>query len=280
LGVNYRNATRTIWQPDLTGRSGPRYRQIVEALASDITTARLRAGDRLPAQRDLAWRLKVTVGTVSRAYSEAERRGLVSGEVGRGTFVRESTALPLILSDRDESLPINFSQNLPIPGPEAQLLAETLQALAGSNDLASLLQYQPHVGRLRDREAGAAWLSLSGVAADAARIAIVSGGQHAISTVLAAITEPSDVIATEAMTYPGAVAARQDRTDRTGCTRHPARLAGSSLPNRTDPLPVFYAQPLKSVRQRDPARPAARYRRDCPTSRRPAGRGRCLWLSD
>jgi DNA-binding transcriptional MocR family regulator len=201
----------TIWQPDLTGRSGPRYRQIVEALAADIAATQLRPGDRLPAQRDLAWRLKVTVGTVSRAYSEAERRGLVSGEVGRGTFVRESTALPLILSDRDESLPINFSQNLPIPGPEAQRLAETLHALAGSNDLATLLQYQPHIGRMRDREAAAAWLSLSSVAADPARIAIVSGGQHAISTVLEAITEPGDVIATEAMTYPGFKTAAQLR---------------------------------------------------------------------
>jgi DNA-binding GntR family transcriptional regulator len=30
----------------------------------------------------------VTVGTVTRAYGEAERRGLIQGEVGRGTYVR------------------------------------------------------------------------------------------------------------------------------------------------------------------------------------------------
>ena len=44
---------------------------------------------RLPTHRDLAYRLGVTVGTISRAYSEAERRGLIGGEVGRGTFVRQ-----------------------------------------------------------------------------------------------------------------------------------------------------------------------------------------------
>ena len=65
----------TMWQPDLDRFTGPRYRAIAEALALDLREGRLRAGDRLPTHRDLAWHLKVTVGTVSRAYAEAERRG-------------------------------------------------------------------------------------------------------------------------------------------------------------------------------------------------------------
>src|SRR5216684_9066779 len=78
----------TNWLPDLSRFSGPRYRAIAEALSADIRDGRLTPGTRLPTHRDLAWRLKVTVGTVSRAYAEAERRGLIAGEVGRGTFVR------------------------------------------------------------------------------------------------------------------------------------------------------------------------------------------------
>ena len=78
----------TIWIPRLEGRKGPRYRTIVEALIEDLAAGTLREGSRLPTHRDLAERLGVTVGTVSRAYAEAARRGLVSGEVGRGTFVR------------------------------------------------------------------------------------------------------------------------------------------------------------------------------------------------
>jgi len=57
----------TNWFPDLSGHKGPRYRAIAEALAQDVREGRLAAGTRLPTQRDLAWKLRVTIGTVSRA---------------------------------------------------------------------------------------------------------------------------------------------------------------------------------------------------------------------
>ena len=76
------------WLPSLGDRTGPKYLRIVDALAEDIYAGRLGVGARLPTHRDLAWRLGVTVGTVSRAYAEAERRGLLVGEVGRGSYVR------------------------------------------------------------------------------------------------------------------------------------------------------------------------------------------------
>src|SRR5271154_7562856 len=77
----------TSWTPDLSRHRGPRYRAIADALAADIASGRLATGQQLPTHRDLAYRLRVTVGTVSRAYAEAERRGLIGGEIGRGTFV-------------------------------------------------------------------------------------------------------------------------------------------------------------------------------------------------
>ena len=73
----------TIWEPDLSQQPGPKYQAIAASIAADLSAGRLRPGDRLPTHRDLADRLQVTVGTVSRAYAEAERRGLVRGEVGR-----------------------------------------------------------------------------------------------------------------------------------------------------------------------------------------------------
>src|SRR5690349_17343299 len=78
----------TTWLPDLSRFEGPRYAAIADALAADVRGGRLTPGTRLPTHRDLAWRLGVTVGTVSRAYAEAERRGFIGGEVGRGTFVK------------------------------------------------------------------------------------------------------------------------------------------------------------------------------------------------
>jgi len=81
------------WRPDPSVVQGrPRYRAIAEALATDIAEGRLVPGTRLPTHRDLAEALGVTVGTVTRAYAEAERRGLIAATVGRGTFVTPGSA--------------------------------------------------------------------------------------------------------------------------------------------------------------------------------------------
>src|SRR3546814_4919811 len=59
--------------------------------SSDVCSSdlgELPPGAKLPPQRNLAWKLGVTVGTVSRGYMLAEQKGLLSGEVGRGTFVK------------------------------------------------------------------------------------------------------------------------------------------------------------------------------------------------
>ncbi|MGI9481675.1 MAG: GntR family transcriptional regulator [Hyphomicrobiales bacterium] len=50
-----------------------------------------RSGDKLPPQRDIAYDLGVTIGTISRGYALAHERGLVAGEVGRGTYVLDKT---------------------------------------------------------------------------------------------------------------------------------------------------------------------------------------------
>ncbi|MAZ35080.1 MAG: GntR family transcriptional regulator, partial [Thalassospira sp.] len=77
----------TIWLPNIEGGSGPVYRQIAHAIRSAVNDGSLKPGDRLPTHRDLAYHLGVTVGTITRSYREAERLGLVAGEVGRGTYV-------------------------------------------------------------------------------------------------------------------------------------------------------------------------------------------------
>lgn len=78
----------TIWTPRLEGRSGPLYHALAEAIGEAIADGTLPPGARLPTHRDLAWTLGINIGTVTRAYALARERGLVDGEVGRGTFVR------------------------------------------------------------------------------------------------------------------------------------------------------------------------------------------------
>ncbi len=197
----------TNWAPDLAGRSGPRYLAIADALAADVAAGRFHAGDRLPTHRDLAWRMGVTVGTVSRAYAEAERRGLIGGEVGRGTYVRAATPDDDNLLRRDADDPdnlIDLTFNFPPPAAEGAVLAKTLEDMAGDSALLqSCLSYRPCAGARAHRTAGAAWLALSGLEIAPERIVVTAGAQHGVLSALAALTRPGDRVACEALSYPG-----------------------------------------------------------------------------
>jgi DNA-binding transcriptional MocR family regulator len=199
--------TVTIWTPDLRQRPGPRYRAIADALADDAAAGRLPSGVQLPTHRELAERLGVTVGTITRAYSEAARRGLVSGEVGRGTFVR-ATAAPSWLPPvgRSSETVLDLSANLPPLAPGERLdasLGRALATLARRKDLQRLLDYPPEGGALAHRQAGAAWVRRCGLIADPERVLVSSGSQHGMTAVFAALLSPGDLVLTEALTYPG-----------------------------------------------------------------------------
>jgi DNA-binding transcriptional MocR family regulator len=196
----------TMWTPDLRQRSGPRYIAIAEALAEDAGGGRLRPGTRLPTHRDLADRLGVTVGTITRAYAEATRRGLVTGEVGRGTFVRASARPLAAVAPVPDAGLIDLSANLPpavATQREAATLARTLAALARRKDLGRLLAYPPEGGAREHRAAGAEWVRRGGFTTSVERVLVTSGSQHGMTSVFAALFGPGDVIATEALTYPG-----------------------------------------------------------------------------
>ena len=199
----------TNWIPALENRTGPRYLAIAQALADDVTAGRLRPGDRLPTHRDLGWKLGVTVGTVSRAYAEAERRGLIVGEVGRGTYVRPPAAPEdhMMLMERpDEDAPaeaINLSFAFPAPGDVESGLARTLADLAADPQVDQLLGYHPHGGMKRHKEAGARWLRRSGFTVERDQVLVTCGAQHGIGVCLAALTRPGDRVLTDALTYSG-----------------------------------------------------------------------------
>ena len=196
----------TNWTPDLNHRAGPRYVAIADALAADVSAGRFKPGDRLPTHRDLAWRLGVTIGTVSRAYAEAERRGLVTGEVGRGTYVRAA------VNAVDQMMPveppgeqglIDFTFAFPPAGGAEAELGPALRTLADDPGSAVLLDYQPNAGRRGHRAAGAAWLAAGGLEVAPERIVVTAGAQHGVLAALATLTRPGDRIVTEAVTYPG-----------------------------------------------------------------------------
>ena len=131
--------------------------------------------------------------------------GLVSGEAGRGTFVRESSLSPRHGIDQrafaDDVVDLNF--NYPsLPG-QADLLRSALRGLASSGDLEALLRYQSHGGRPHERASVALHLEERGLTVPADRVLIVSGAQHGLAVAALAMLQPGDVVAVDALTYPG-----------------------------------------------------------------------------
>lgn len=170
--------TMNDWIPDNLGEVGPLYLQIVGALEQDIAKGVLAGGARLLPHRDMAERLNLSVGTVARAYDEAERRGLISGEVGRGTFVLGEAPHDKATATSARKKPLNLALNAPPASGEASLIAETLAAIAADSNIDSLLPYLQHQGNERHRDIIAGWLSHQTVPATADGL-FITHGAHA-----------------------------------------------------------------------------------------------------
>jgi DNA-binding transcriptional MocR family regulator len=189
----------------------PRYKGVVDALAAQIRSGRWPAGTRLPTHRGLAAAEGIAVVTASRVYAELAAMGLVSNEQGRGTFVRDHAAAPGAGVDQQSVAvdAIDLSFNSPTVPGQADLLRRALRDLAKAGDLESLLGYQPHRGRVDDRAAVARHLRRRGLDVGRDRVLIVDGAQHGLAVAATALLRPGDVVAVDAVTYPGfAVLAR------------------------------------------------------------------------
>jgi DNA-binding transcriptional MocR family regulator len=189
----------TIRIPPRGQRSGPIYQAIADQIGREIEAGRMKPGSRLPTQRSLARQLGVTLTTVTRAYEEAGRRGLLSGEVGRGTFVRP-TAFEV---EGPEHGLLDLAVNFLMPLPYVEELADRLAAAIPRSAGARVFAYQPNAGARHNRAAGAAWIGYTGLQAPIDRVVITAGGQHAILLSLMAVANPGDEILVEEFTYPG-----------------------------------------------------------------------------
>lgn len=192
------------WSPRLSEEPGQVHERLVAALTQDITNGHIPIGSRLPAHRDLADRLGIGLGTVTKAYARLEHQGLVQSVRGRGMFVAGSDLLPREIVD--------LSINTPPQMLGDRLLASTLAALAKQMDADSFGRYRPPAGSMQHRKAMADWLHDQHLEIAPERLLLTHGAQHAVSIALAVAAGIGGLVFTEATTYPGAiVAARQLR---------------------------------------------------------------------
>ena len=182
-----------------------KYKTIVDTFAADIRKGIFPPGTKLPTHRSLAAKHSIALVTASRIYSELEKMGLVSGEAGRGTFVREA-ALPFTHGiDQKPTIEgmIDLNFNSPTLQKQTEMFRESLRKIASSGDLGALLHYQPHAGRKHERAIIARHLMRRNINTDSEHVAIVNGAQHGLATTVMALLQPGDVVAADALIYPG-----------------------------------------------------------------------------
>lgn len=198
------------WKVALVQSDTARYIVLADRIESAVQSGELKPGDKLPTHRKLADQLEVTVGTVTRGYAEAQRRGLINAIVGSGTFVSSGHQPDIHFAQLDPTAMsgIDLSLNLPIRNQSAPGIAAIMQEICEDQPcLNGLMQYQQERGSEQHRRKAASWLNERGVQCDASQIAITCGGQHAITLALMATTQRGDTIAAEGLAYPGLKAA-------------------------------------------------------------------------
>jgi DNA-binding transcriptional MocR family regulator len=192
-----------IWQPHLQAEAGKKYLGIVKALEADIYAGRVKPGDRLPSQRAIAETLHVDLTTVTRAFNEAKRRGLVEGNKGSGTFIRDSVQQQLIAEKQSM---LDLSMNNP-PQPVTALLQQRLpEGIAGliADERRMLqLQYQDSAGNPADREAAVYWLNQHKTQVETEQVLIAAGAQSALYAICKYLVPPGATLLTPEYSYPG-----------------------------------------------------------------------------
>jgi 2-aminoadipate transaminase len=202
----------------------PLYLRLEAALEELIRTCELTAGERLPSERELAARLRLSRTTVANAYRELESRGLVRSHVGRGTFVcaaPEAADAPfawrgkvassvayfgegfslrrLMQSGYDPNL-ISFAVGAPAfeSFPIEDYLRLTEHALR--RHAPAVLGIAPTEGQPRLRRAVAERFKTK-----PERILVLSGSQQGIDLIARCLIEPGDRVVVDRPGYVGAI---------------------------------------------------------------------------
>ena len=204
----------TIWQPTLTDVAGPKYKTVAQTIRDGVARGELVEGAKLPPVRDLAWRLGITPGTVARAYTILTNEGMLTAEVGRGTFVASKRSFaPLYMpieadsaihDEEQQTYQVNlFSPHLPNVG-QASLIRQLLSDIAHDSP-SGMMHYPSRQNSLPARQAAVSWLKNAPLGGfREGDLTLTNGGQNAILIVMQAVLKGRrPTVLVEELAYPG-----------------------------------------------------------------------------
>jgi DNA-binding transcriptional MocR family regulator len=181
--------------------------RLIEGMAADIRSGKLPPGTLLPTHRQLAAQHGIAIASASKVYTRLKAIGLVVGETGRGTFVRDRPQRHEWDGGdeaRQSATAVDLSFNHPTWPGQGDLLRRTLRELSLSGDLAALLHQQPPGGRRHERQIVADFLAKSrGIRTEPDGLFLVNGAQQGLDVTTRALLSPGDTVAVDALTYPG-----------------------------------------------------------------------------
>jgi DNA-binding transcriptional MocR family regulator len=177
------------------------YTALVDVVAAEIAAGRLKAGERLPPQRQFAYEKGIAASTAARVYAELLRRGLVVGEVGRGTFVAGQVPLPPLRAEPFEGR-TDLEFNFPTLPDQAALMASSLAPWQQPKTFGAAVA---PVTQRRLAEAGR--VSANFFATDRWRpraedFLFAGSGRQSIAAAVSALVPVGGRLAVEAVTYP------------------------------------------------------------------------------
>lgn len=176
------------------------YLRLAREIADKIISGELPPGTKLKPHRDLAHDRRVTVGTVSRAYAELQRAGLIDAGVGRGSFVRTAAAGPA-----EPATVIDLRANRP---PMRRLAPELLRSIGRETARFDESLFEDRLILSDDHghdRATKRWLEEHHGVPQSCDAVLCSSGQHALHCALMMLCRPGSVVVTEHVTYIGLI---------------------------------------------------------------------------
>src|SRR5260370_30921694 len=178
----------------------PLYRQIFDQLRVMIDSGRLEAGAKLPPTRELAGQLGLNRATVSAAYELLEADGLITGHVGRGSFVAPAAGSRNFASPGQ----ISFVNSRPweMLFPVEEFRGACAEMIRGS-EVQDVLQLGSPAGYGPLRRYLLQHAREEGVAGDGDDILITSGCQQAFDLLQRSFVVDGETVLIEDPVYPG-----------------------------------------------------------------------------
>jgi DNA-binding transcriptional MocR family regulator len=178
------------------------YLKLADTVASEIANGVLKPGERLPPQRNFAYDRGIAVSTASRVYAELMRRGLVVGEVGRGTFISGDAKRGVAAASEPRGIRTDFEFNYPMLPEQTGLIAKSLDGLEKPAALDAALRQATSIGTPTMRRIAAEYLSQSEWLPAPQQLVFTGNGRQSIAAALAAVVPTGGRCGVEALTYP------------------------------------------------------------------------------